>query len=310
MSVYNAGRYLWAAIESILAQTYHAFELIIVDDGSQDESAGIIKSFDDPRIVLISRPHKGLTYSLNEGIARAAGIYVARHDADDSSMPTRFERQVRALEADPALGLIGTNYIAIDEQGNPITRARLFTHPDDVKAAQGISNQYCHGSVMLRKHVLDVVGGYDPSVGTMEDYDLFIRVSRVAKIGNLAEPLYLWRRNPAGITLSDPQGRTELAFAIRDREFAYMMRHRNEYRLFSSFHPFSDSSPRIYLDKKSAFFRDLAFLSWHNDAYRWQALGFLLCATLLAPWRRRNLRCLRLLAGNRRIQSAWRFEWL
>lgn len=100
MSVYNGEKYLAEAIESILNQTYKNFELIIINDGSKDNSVEIIKNYmkQDNRIVLIDRENKGLPYSLNEGISVAKGEYIARMDADDISLPTRFEKQVDYMQ--------------------------------------------------------------------------------------------------------------------------------------------------------------------------------------------------------------------
>jgi len=98
MSLYNEERSVAHAIQSILAQTYTDFEFLIIDDGSTDGSKAVVDSFDDPRIRLVSRPNKGLTPSLNEGIGLAHGAYIARQDADDVSMPTRLEREVALLD--------------------------------------------------------------------------------------------------------------------------------------------------------------------------------------------------------------------
>ncbi|HIP11775.1 MAG TPA: glycosyltransferase family 2 protein, partial [Arcobacter sp.] len=96
LSVYNGEKYLDEAIESILNQTYQDFEFIIINDGSTDKSLEIIEKYkkEDNRIVVISRENKGLIYSLNEGISQAKGKYIARMDADDISLATRFEEQV------------------------------------------------------------------------------------------------------------------------------------------------------------------------------------------------------------------------
>ena len=99
MSVYNGEIYLYEAIESILNQTFTNFEFIIIDDGSTDNSAEIIKSYDDNRIVLIQQGNKGLAAALNEGIKIAKGKFIARMDADDISLPTRLETQIQFMEA-------------------------------------------------------------------------------------------------------------------------------------------------------------------------------------------------------------------
>src|SRR6185312_15181398 len=109
MSVFNEERHVGAAIASILQQTYSDFEFVIIDDGSTDKSRAVVESFDDPRIRFVSRPNKGLNHSLNEGLEMARGRYIARQDADDLSMPTRFEREVALLDERPEIALVGTN---------------------------------------------------------------------------------------------------------------------------------------------------------------------------------------------------------
>src|SRR4051794_24772902 len=103
LAVYNGGRYLRAAVDSILTQTFTDFEFIIIDDGSTDGSLATLREFAqrDPRINLVSRPNKGLTVTLNEGIALARGEFLARMDADDIALPQRFEKQIAYLRDHP-----------------------------------------------------------------------------------------------------------------------------------------------------------------------------------------------------------------
>ncbi|HVN59816.1 MAG TPA: glycosyltransferase [Gaiellaceae bacterium] len=291
MGVYDGEAYLAEAIRSILEQTFADFEFLIVDDGSTDSSRQIVESFPDPRIRLLVRPNRGLAASLREGIELARGEYVARQDADDVSLPSRLERQVALLDSDPEVGLVGSNYVHIDLQGRPVGGTKLFTHEDDLKVAQIVSNQFGHGSVMIRKRVLDVVGSYDPGVYT-EDYDLFARIGHAAKTVNIGEPLYLWRRNPVGTTFSNRPHQLEQSFVIRDREFRRLLERRDDYRVFSSFHPLSFHSGALdYLVKKSNLLRGLAYL-YRLDGEQGAALRMQLAATALAPWRRVNYACL------------------
>lgn len=305
MSVYNAQEYLDHAITSILEQTFMDFEFIIINDGSTDRSLEIIKNFDDPRIRLIDRENKGLTASLNEAIELAEGEYLARQDADDFSHPERFEKEVARLEADPGLGLIGSNYVVVDERDNPVNQTNVFTHPDDLKVAEALSNQFGHGSVMMRAETVEEVGPYDPAVGIVEDYDLFVRISHVARIANIKEPLYYWRRNPVGVSLSNQDRQMENFYAVRDREWARLKTHRNEYRIFTAFHPDS----LRYIDRKAAVFRDLAYLHRRDGNVR-KALGLLLIATLLSPWRKRNLRFFSTLWSKERFDRLWEYEYV
>src|SRR4051812_26679567 len=116
MAVYNGEQYLREAVNSILSQTFKDFEFIIIDDGSTDRSPELLASYAraDSRVKLISRPNKGLTKSLNEGLHAARGEFVARMDGDDISLPERFERQVSYLREHPEVVLVGSRVEFID----------------------------------------------------------------------------------------------------------------------------------------------------------------------------------------------------
>ncbi len=121
MPVYNGERYLEAAVESILNQTFSDFEFIITDDGSTDTSLALLRRYAnrDPRIRLISRPNTGYVKALIEAVPLAKGKYIARMDADDISLPERFERQVRFLEQNPDYAVVGSKVLLIDSDGAP-----------------------------------------------------------------------------------------------------------------------------------------------------------------------------------------------
>ncbi|HEY8310026.1 MAG TPA: glycosyltransferase [Gemmatimonadaceae bacterium] len=310
MSVYNDERYVAAAVQSILAQTFQDFELLVIDDGSTDSSRSVIEAFDDSRIRIVSRENRGLTASLNEGLLLARGRYIARQDSDDISLPLRLEREFALLESHADVGLVGTNYTIIDEQARAIVTTSVFTHPHDLAIAEIVSNQYGHGSVMFRKAVLQEVGGYDPSVGHVEDYDLFVRIGRVAKLANIPEPLYLWRRNPDGVTFSNREEQISQAFAVRDREFDRILTERDRFRLYSSFHPFDfHPSPRAYLEKKATLFRDLSYL-YRARSMRREALIAMCAAMFVAPWVLTSFHRMFALLKDRSSEPLWEFEWL
>jgi glycosyltransferase involved in cell wall biosynthesis len=310
MSVYNDELHVGAAVQSILTQTFQDFEFLIIDDGSTDNSLSVIEGFVDPRIRLISRENRGLTASLNEGLQLARGRYVARQDSDDISLPQRLEREVALLDSRPGVGLVGTNYTIIDERASPIVTTSVFTHPDDLAVAEIVSNQYGHGSVMLRMSALQEVGGYDSTVGHVEDYDLFVRIGRVAMLANIAEPLYLWRRNLKGVTSSNREAQISQALAIRDREFDRIIAERDRFRLYTSFHPFDfHPSPIAYLEKKATLFRDLSYL-YRGRGMRREALVAMGAAIVVAPWVRASLLRMAALLKNRSTGPLWEFEWL
>jgi len=282
MSVYNAEDYLRPAIDSILNQTFKDFEFIIIDDGSTDKSLSIIKTYTDPRIILISRRNKGLTASLNEGIKKSKGRYIARQDADDVSIKDRLYKEVEYLDSHTDVGLVGSNYIHIDEKGEKTgARTNIFTHPSDLKACLVLCNQYGHGSIMMRRNVLDKTGLYDSKVGHAEDYDLWIRISRVSKVANIEEPLFYYRNLSSSVSHSRLEEQIALTFKIRDRAFDHFLTHRKEYNLYG-IHP----SGEYYLKRKSTLFRNYAFLA-HKE-HRLDALKFMCAAIILQPLLKKN----------------------
>src|ERR1041385_423561 len=109
MPAYNAGKYIREAIESVLRQTHSNFELLIVNDGSTDDTVSVILSFDDPRIVLVNKEHEGIAQALNTGLRLAYTHYVARFDADDICMPDRLEKQFNFLEDHPDYVMVGSD---------------------------------------------------------------------------------------------------------------------------------------------------------------------------------------------------------
>lgn len=304
MSVYNGAIYLRQAIESILNQTYTDFEFIIIDDGSKDNSLNIIKSYKDPRIVLISRTNKGLTASLNEGIEKARGIFIARQDADDISMLDRFEKEIAFMNSHPDVGLIGSNYVHIDEKGKETGgHTNIFTHPNDLKACLVLCNQYGHGSILVRRDVLTKVGPYSQSVGHAEDYDLWIRISRVTKVANIEEPLFLYRNLPTSVSHSKLKEQIELTFKIRDKAFKHFIKNRSQYKLFG-FHP----SGTQYLSRKATMYRDYAYLACLNNK-KGLALQCMLAAIVCQPLLRKNYAHLIMVLYKPRFDR-WSFEFL
>jgi glycosyltransferase involved in cell wall biosynthesis len=239
MPVHNAAGFLDAAIESILAQTFADFELLIIDDSSTDATMSIAQRYDDRRIRLESSPGRGVATALNLGLDIARAPYIARMDGDDIASPERIAKQIAVLDRNPDLVLLGSNFNIIDERGQVLRKTRFFTHPDDIKVALLVENQFGHGSVIFQGAAVRQLGGYDGDTFGVaaQDYDLWVRLSHVGRVANLLEPLYDWRAHPGGVTQTR---RTEMLTAtsfIQEREFARLCRMRREYRVSSSFHP-------------------------------------------------------------------------
>ncbi|MBD3282362.1 MAG: glycosyltransferase, partial [Candidatus Portnoybacteria bacterium] len=202
MSVYNGERYLRDAIESILNQSFKDFEFIIINDGSRDSSKKIVQSYKDPRIVFIeNKKNIGLTKSLNKGIKLARGEYVARMDADDISAYNRIEKQVNFLDKNKDYCLVGTTFYYIDENNKVIFKKIVPLTNKEIKKGLVKKNCFAHGSVMIRKKILEKVKGYREEIKYSQDYDLFIRIAKKCKVRNLKDVLYKWRMHKESISM-------------------------------------------------------------------------------------------------------------
>jgi len=201
MSVYNGEKYLTQAIESILGQTYTDFEFIIINDGSTDKGLDIINEYRqrDERIVVISRENKGLVYSLNEGVNKARGEYIARMDPDDISIPVRFEKQLKYIQ-DEGLDVCGTWAEGIDSCGIKIRNVDYPPNSDKIKSFTLFHNPIIHSSVIFRKDIFEKVGGYKKFFRYIEDYELWTRVVFKYKAGNIPERLLQYRFHQDQIT--------------------------------------------------------------------------------------------------------------
>jgi glycosyltransferase involved in cell wall biosynthesis len=195
MSAHNDRRYLAESVGSILDQSFEDFEFLIVDDGSTDGSSEVLRSICDSRVQLITSPQNiGLTRSLNVGLDRARGRYVARMDADDVAEPTRLEWQVDAMERQPDLGLLGTGRLLIDDAGASINIARPAHGRAAVLWKMLLGNAFAHPTVMIRREVLERHQlRYDERYITAQDYELWVRLMKHTNADNLPEPLVRYR---------------------------------------------------------------------------------------------------------------------
>jgi len=195
LPVYNAEIYIEEAVNSILAQTFKDFELIIINDGSTDASLDLLTKLAalDPRVRLISRGNKGLIATLNEAIALAKSKYIARMDADDVALSTRLAKQYEFLQANPKVAVLGTCYRYIDVQGKIGAKRNTFTSHDDITASFYFCNPIAHPSVMVNYHLLGSDFCYLEQYKTIEDLELWSRLSTKYQLANLSEVLLHYR---------------------------------------------------------------------------------------------------------------------
>lgn len=199
MPAYNAQRYLRQAVDSVLAQTCRDFEFLIIDDGSTDDTPAILAEYaaKDPRIRIKTSKNQGVSNALNEALKLAQGQYVARMDADDVSLPTRFEKQARFLTEHPDYVLVGSRCMLIDPDGYPICEKTdiALDHEEIDSLLLRMSWPLVHPAVMIRTEKLRLIGGYNPQYRTNQDHDLFLRLAEVGRLANLPEVLLEYRQH-------------------------------------------------------------------------------------------------------------------
>jgi glycosyltransferase involved in cell wall biosynthesis len=192
----NRAKLLPAAIRSVLDQTFQDFELIVVDDASGDETADVVWSFHDERIKFFRHEaQKGGAAARNTGIVNSQSDYIAFLDDDDEWFPEKLGRQVAALkESNPAVGAIYTGYDAVDISSGEVKARKIPVHKGDLSSLLLRSN--CIGStssVLMRRKCFEDVGMFDESLPSFQDYDLWIRLSRVYQFDYVGECLLTYR---------------------------------------------------------------------------------------------------------------------
>lgn len=202
MAVYNGARYLREAVESILNQTFSDFEFVIIDDGSVDGTAEILHYYAqrDERIRIHRQTNQKLIAALNMGFEMAQGVYIARMDADDVSLPERLARQVDFLDAHPEIGVLGTGFQIMDGYGNT---SHTVHFPKQHGVLRWYLCFYCpivHPSVMMRREIVEQAGGYDADMVHAEDYDLWRRLSCVTRLSNLQDTLLQLRKHDVNVS--------------------------------------------------------------------------------------------------------------
>lgn len=197
MPAYNAEKYLREAIDSILSQTFTDFEFIIINDGSTDSTKDIILSYTDPRIIYLeNEQNSGICVTLNKGLDAARGTYIARMDADDISLPDRFQKQVAYLSTHPEIGVLGTDIEVFGDSIQPYEFRQLHT-PEECSAGLIFNSCFAHPSVMMRRHVLESFNlRYKDKFRGLEDYELWWQLNKLCKLNNLPEILLRYRHHP------------------------------------------------------------------------------------------------------------------
>jgi len=204
LPAYNCEKFIGKAIQSLLDQTFTNFELIIVNDGSTDNTEFAIIAFDDPRIVYIkNQKNQGLIFSLNRAIDMAQGKYIARMDADDICKPDRLLKQKTYLDENQEAAMCATTIDLINETGNMTgvwELDRQTTTSKQIKRQLIYQNCIAHPTIMVRTEIIKNLK-YSPRQANIEDYDLWLRLlSNGYRIDKIDEPLLLYRIHGNSIT--------------------------------------------------------------------------------------------------------------
>ena len=202
--VYNGEAFLAEALESVLTQDFTDFEVVVVDDGSTDGTAGILADHAarDPRIKVIAQPNGGIVSALNTGLARCRGEFVARMDADDVALPHRLSFQVAWLDAHPGCVLVGGYAVSRDAAGKVTHRTTGGRHRrTDLGVFPPRICVSMHPLITLRRSALEAVGAYRADHPHAEDYDLFIRLAAHGTLDNPAQDVLVYRRHEGAISI-------------------------------------------------------------------------------------------------------------
>lgn len=228
MVTHNRVHYIANAIESVLSQTFSDWELIVVDDGSTDNTLQVVQEYalQDTRIrLLINQENKGIVWSRNAALKEAQGKFIAILDSDDVWLDNeKLAKQVHFLETHPEYVLIGTGVRVIDKEG---VFGRTYSNPEEDQNIRKVilrKNPFAHSSVLCRKESVINCGGYgNYAVG--EDYDLFLKMGRSGKMHNLAEPMLGYRIHDENIS-------RKKAIAALKSNLALIKKYRNAYPNF------------------------------------------------------------------------------
>ena len=198
---YNYGNYIKQAVESVLNQSFQDYELLIIDDGSTDNSKDIIESYaDHPKIKVIYQQNKGLNITNNIALRLANGKYIMRLDADDYLVDNALEKMTNILEADDDLGLVFPDYFLVDHENNITAEIKRHDFGEDVK----LMDQPAHGAcTVIRTDFLKAVGGYDETYSCQDGYELWIKFISHFKVSNIKEPLFYYRQHGQNLTSNE-----------------------------------------------------------------------------------------------------------
>ena len=232
LPAFNALATLPRAVASIREQTFTDWELLVVDDGSTDGTAEWLRvqTAQEPRLKVVNQPHGGIVAALNRGLAEARGKFIARMDADDESLPDRLAEQVKLLDAQPAVGVVGS---LVEFAGDHMVSQGYALHvdwlnsvvsPEQISLNRFVESPFAHPSVMLRRELVARHGSYRDG-NFPEDYELWLRwLEAGVRMAKVPRVLLRWHDLPARLSRADPRYDEESFYRLKAEYLARWLR--------------------------------------------------------------------------------------
>jgi glycosyltransferase involved in cell wall biosynthesis len=216
LPVRNGERYVVSAITSILDQAVADLEVLVIENGSDDETPALLQAMarQDVRLTILDAGPIGLVRALNLGVSMARGRFIARMDADDVAAPGRLAAEMRALQASPEVVAVGTGYRYVDDSGAPIGQRRVATAPNGVAASLHFGNPIAHPSVMFDRKRIGSELWYSDDYPDAEDFELWLRLTRHHRIANLRSVLLDHRLHAGAVSTAPSRGRASSITAL------------------------------------------------------------------------------------------------
>lgn len=237
---YNYGCFIGEAIKSILTQSFPVYEIVVVDDGSADETEEIVRKFGD-KVRYIKQKNSGVCAARNNGVANSSGNFVAFLDADDIWLPEKIEKQISKFQEDSEIGLVHCGMREFDEKTGETIKLHLEGKEgwvaEDLLLFEKSVIVGCGGSVMVSRRAFNDVGGFDTRLKNGEDWEFCYRVARKFKVGFVPEPLVNYRNHGinAHLNIREMERSTQMAwdkaFATNDEKILRLRR-----RAFGNLH--------------------------------------------------------------------------
>ena len=290
LPVYNCENYIVETVESVLKQTFKDFELILINDGSTDNSMLRVLKFTDPRIKIVNQKNRGAASARNFGIRTSAGAFIGFIDGDDLWLPDKIEKQLKCFEKNRDSGVVYTQRLNIDQDGQVYHGYQPKLYSGWVLDRLYVDNFVCMSSSLVRREVFETVGLLNEDLRMSEDFEFWLRVACQDPFTHLDDALVCYRNHPAQISRHTDL-RVKVVWEIREE---FNKTHRQfvgpkAYRRAKALHFSHKAHRREGRDKKLTVLRDYCrALTWEPfDEFTWRGIVRLLAPAPVMNWYRR-----------------------